>query len=54
MPLAECREMDQAKEIEKGFTQEMAIQEARRCLQCGLICYQHVQPDLNDISVRAS
>ena len=28
-----------ALEIEKGFNEEQALAEARRCLQCGLICY---------------
>ena len=28
-------------ELEKGFTAEMARAEANRCLQCGLICYEH-------------
>lgn len=28
-----------AVEIENGFTEEMAVAEAGRCLKCGLICY---------------
>jgi formate dehydrogenase beta subunit len=28
-----------APELEKGFTEPMAIAEANRCLRCGLICY---------------
>jgi Na+-translocating ferredoxin:NAD+ oxidoreductase RNF subunit RnfB len=31
---------DSTKEIEKGFTKEMATIEAARCLKCGLICYK--------------
>lgn len=27
------------KEIELGLTEEMAKYEARRCLNCGLFCY---------------
>ena len=27
------------KEVELGFTEEMAQYEARRCLNCGLVCY---------------
>ncbi|MFC1886102.1 4Fe-4S dicluster domain-containing protein [Thermodesulfobacteriota bacterium] len=27
--------------LETGFTHSMAIQEAGRCLRCGLVCYQH-------------
>ncbi len=29
------------REIEKGFSKEKAETEAGRCLQCGLICYEH-------------
>lgn len=38
MPL--CKTPSACSEIEKGFTQEMAVSEASRCLQCGLICYK--------------
>jgi len=38
MPL--CIEPDCA-ELETGFIETMAKEEAQRCLQCGLICYQH-------------
>lgn len=27
-------------EVELGFTEEQALREAKRCLQCGLICYR--------------
>ncbi|MFP4226583.1 MAG: FAD-dependent oxidoreductase, partial [Desulfobacterales bacterium] len=40
MPM--CRVADvpaYCREIEKGFTEEMAREEANRCLQCGVICY---------------
>ncbi len=40
MPM--CRVTDvpaYCREIEKGFTEEMAREEANRCLQCGVICY---------------
>jgi len=30
-------------EIELGFTEEQALRESKRCLQCGLICYRRVQ-----------
>ena len=30
------------KEVELGFTEEMAQYEARRCLNCGLVCYDKV------------
>jgi len=41
MPLCSPAEQDQCREIEKGFSPEAAKTEADRCLQCGLICYQH-------------
>ncbi len=41
MPL--CTEPD-CKELELGFTEEMAKTESARCLQCGLICYKEQPP----------
>ncbi len=35
-------------EVELGLPEEEARREARRCLQCGLICYQHV-PGAQDL-----
>ncbi|MCP4359960.1 MAG: electron transporter RnfB, partial [Chloroflexi bacterium] len=43
MPLGGTREMAMGEDFEKGFSKEMADQEANRCLQCGLICYQKVK-----------
>jgi formate dehydrogenase beta subunit len=43
MPLCAVENLDECKEIEKGFTQEAAQKEAERCLQCGLICYEKAQ-----------
>ena len=43
MPQASARELAAAGEIEKGFSKEDADRESRRCLQCGLICYEHTQ-----------
>ncbi|MDY6791128.1 MAG: RnfABCDGE type electron transport complex subunit B [Thermodesulfobacteriota bacterium] len=40
MPLGGPREMVMGEDMEKGFSKEVADQEAKRCLQCGLICYQ--------------
>jgi len=45
MPL--CTESE-CKELELGFTEEMARTEAARCLQCGLICYQHKKPEIRE------
>jgi len=41
MPLADSRELAAGAELEKGFSQDMAQAESARCLQCGLICYEH-------------
>ena len=38
---------DPAAEIELGLSEEQALQEAKRCLQCGLICYRRVQGELH-------
>jgi hypothetical protein len=40
MPLADVSNGPDT-ELEKGLTPEKAQIEANRCLQCGLICYQH-------------
>jgi len=34
-------------EVELGFSEDQAIQESARCLQCGLICYRRVEGDLH-------
>ena len=41
MPTCSPAEWPRCREIEKGFTAEKARAEADRCLQCGLICYEH-------------
>ena len=40
MPIANARELAEKGVLEKGFTESMAVKEANRCLQCGLICYE--------------
>ena len=40
MPLADDIEAVKLGEIEKGFDEQTAKQEADRCLKCGLVCYQ--------------
>ena len=35
-------------EVELGLPQESAVAEARRCLQCGLLCYRKSDPWAND------
>jgi len=41
MPLCSGKELVVCGEIERGFSNELAQSEASRCLQCGLICYEH-------------
>jgi len=41
MPICSGRELAVCGEIERGFSDDMAQSEASRCLQCGLICYEH-------------
>jgi NADPH-dependent glutamate synthase beta subunit-like oxidoreductase len=41
MPICSGRELAVCGEIERGFSKEAAQAEASRCLQCGLICYEH-------------
>ncbi len=41
MPVAPPRDLDREGQLELGFSEETARAEAARCLQCGLICYEH-------------
>ncbi len=51
MPLTDINDIPQkAIEIEKGFTEDMALAEAKRCLQCGLICYSDHLADMRKAS----
>jgi len=43
MPICSGRELAICGEIERGFSSDMARKEASRCLQCGLICYEHTE-----------
>jgi hypothetical protein len=45
MPICSGKELAECGEIEKGFSAEMAQHEAARCLQCGLICYEHTETE---------
>ncbi len=49
MPLGSTKEMDMGLDFEKGFTEDMAQNESERCLQCGLICYQHQENKMNRV-----
>jgi NADPH-dependent glutamate synthase beta subunit-like oxidoreductase len=48
MPICSGKELTICGEIERGFSAEMAQQEAARCLQCGLICYEHTEDAVPD------
>ncbi|MGB9499433.1 MAG: RnfABCDGE type electron transport complex subunit B [Dissulfuribacterales bacterium] len=51
MPLTDINNIcKKAPEIEKGFTEDMAVTEAKRCLQCGLICYSDHSVDIRKAS----
>ena len=53
MPICSGKELAVCGEIERGFSDEMAQSEASRCLQCGLICYEHsVPPAIEEESVQ--
>ena len=41
MPVAPPRDLDREGQLELGFSEEATRAEAARCLQCGLICYEH-------------
>ncbi len=43
MPMDPVTDPIQSKELELGFTEDMARAEAKRCLRCGLICYEHTE-----------
>ncbi len=40
MPLCKGTDLDKCGDLEMGYTEEAAVAEAGRCLQCGLICYK--------------
>jgi hypothetical protein len=42
MPICSGPELAACREVERGFSEDMARKEAGRCLQCGLICYRRV------------
>jgi hypothetical protein len=55
MPICSGRELAICGEIERGFSADMARKEASRCLQCGLICYEHTEtPAVDEIEESAS
>jgi pyruvate/2-oxoglutarate dehydrogenase complex dihydrolipoamide dehydrogenase (E3) component len=55
MPICSGKELEICGEIERGFSADMAKEEASRCLQCGLICYEHTaETDAAEKSSEAS
>jgi formate dehydrogenase (NADP+) beta subunit len=57
MPICSGRELAVCGEIERGFSKESAQAEASRCLQCGLICYEHsgepAKPEKADAGIQS-
>ena len=53
MPICSGRELAVCGEIERGFSREAAQAEASRCLQCGLICYEHFEEPARQEATRA-
>jgi len=43
MPMCSDQELETRGEAEKGFSKDIALKESARCLQCGLICYNHTE-----------
>jgi len=39
----ERRMVDPNAEIATGYSPEQALEESKRCLQCGLICYRRME-----------
>ena len=52
MPLCSPKEREACRELEKGFSEDTAKDEAARCLQCGLICYAHSQGPQEELNAR--
>ena len=53
MPMRSVAETAKGLELEKGFDEEMARNEAGRCLQCGLICYMR-QEETAPVQIEAA
>ncbi len=46
-PPEEILNVDPSAEVELTYSEDQAVREARRCLQCGLICYRRVEGTLH-------
>jgi len=42
----EARIVDPNAEIVLGYSEDQAVEEAKRCLQCGLICYRRMKGEI--------
>jgi NADPH-dependent glutamate synthase beta subunit-like oxidoreductase/NAD-dependent dihydropyrimidine dehydrogenase PreA subunit len=49
MPLADAKELAAGYELEKGFSEAQTKEEAARCLQCGLVCYQRLEAQAGEV-----
>jgi len=54
MPVVPSRDLDREGQLERGLTEEAARAEAARCLQCGLICYEHTETTTEIQDIRQS
>jgi NADPH-dependent glutamate synthase beta subunit-like oxidoreductase len=54
MPVVPSRDLDREGQLERGLSEEAARAEAARCLQCGLICYEHTETATEIQDIRQS
>ena len=54
MPVVPSRDLDSEGQLERGLSEEATRAEAARCLQCGLICYEHTEKTTEIQDIRQS
>lgn len=54
MPVVPSRDLDREGQLELGLSEEATRAEAARCLQCGLICYEHTEKTTEIQDIRQS
>ena len=54
MPINDAATRAVSPELAAGYTPEAALDEAQRCLKCGLLCYEHTGLDAADAADAAS
>jgi formate dehydrogenase (NADP+) beta subunit len=54
MPVVPSRDLDREGQLERGLSEEATRAEAARCLQCGLICYEHTEKTTEIQDIRQS